>query len=298
MQPFWLDAVCQNGEIWGAVMVFDAQGKVEAAHTYCWRKKWGFPVVVMPPLTPFAGPWLRYPKTDKLQSRHSFEKEVLKKLVAQLPNVFYSSQSFHFSLTNWLPFYWAGYQATPRYTYVIEDLSDLSLVFNNMKSVLRNTIRKAEKLVIVEKSESLSDFYAVNKKTFERQNKVIPYSFSFLEKIDNQLKNKGLRTIYLAKDKLTNEIHGGVYVAKDAQTAYALLIGSDPKLRESGAVSLLLWHALQDASPSLHFDFEGSMMGGVESLFSSFGAAQKPYFIIHKCKNKWVEIARLFLLKK
>ncbi len=298
MQPFWLDAVCQKGEIWDAALAFDGEKNIIGAMTYCHRRKFGLPVIVMPPLTQFVGPWLRYPLTEKLESRYSFEKKVLKELIGQLPSVFYSSQSFHYSLKNWLPFYWLNYEQTTRYTYVFEDLSDLKIIYQNFKDKLRNAIRRAEKSVTIEILVDISAFYEVNKKTFDRQNIPMPYSFDFIKKLDNELTNRNLRTIYFAKDKVTGENHGVIYVVRDAQSAYCIMIGGDTQLRTSGAIPLLLWTAIQDAAPQLIFDFEGTMIQGVENLFSSFGATQMPYFTIHKCKNKWVEMARIFLLKR
>ena len=48
------------------------------------------------------------------------------------------------ALTNWLPFYWAGFQATVRYTYRIEDLSDLDRVRSEFQDHVRRAIRKAQ----------------------------------------------------------------------------------------------------------------------------------------------------------
>ena len=61
----------------------------------------------------------------KYARRLETEKRLLGELIEMLPPFDVFRQCFSPTLTNWLPFYWAGFQATVRYTYRIEDLSDL-----------------------------------------------------------------------------------------------------------------------------------------------------------------------------
>ena len=67
--------------------------------------------------------------------------------------------------------------------------------------------------------------------------------------------------------------------------------GGNPILRNSGAMSLVLWEAIKEAS--LHndrFDFEGSMEKSIEYFFRSFGTTQVPYFNISKVNSKLLNI--------
>ncbi len=55
--------------------------------------------------------------------------------------------------------------------------------------------------------------------------------------------------------------------------------GSDPDLRSSGALSLLMHEAIQFAATvTQRFDFEGSMHEPIERFFRNFGATPKQYF--------------------
>jgi len=61
--------------------------------------------------------------------------------------------------------------------------------------------------------------------------------------------------------------------------------GGNPSLRNSGAHSLILWEAIRYVADYAEtFDFEGSMLPGVERFFREFGAIQTPYFTISKGK--------------
>lgn len=37
--------------------------------------------------------------------------------IDNLPKFDYFNMNFHYSITNWLPFYWRGFKQTTRYTY-------------------------------------------------------------------------------------------------------------------------------------------------------------------------------------
>ena len=85
------------------------------------------------------------------------------------------------------------------------------------------------------------------------------------------------------------QLHAAVFIVWQENSAYYLAGGGNPALRQSGAHSLVMWKAMQEiAAFTDHFDFEGSMIPGVERFFREFGARQTPYFAISKGKlNLW-----------
>lgn len=98
----------------------------------------------------------------------------------------------------------------------------------------------------------------------------------------------------MARDE-HNNIHAAVYIVWDNDSAYYLMGGGDPALRNSGATSLCLWEAIQFASTvSKKFDLEGSMLEPVERFFRGFGTVQKPYFKISKTFDKRMRAAYIF----
>jgi lipid II:glycine glycyltransferase (peptidoglycan interpeptide bridge formation enzyme) len=288
LQYWWLNTVCGNDN-WDVAIV-EKNNKIIASMPYFKTKKMMFNMIFMPKLTQFMGPFLIYPKGQKYERKLSYEKEILTILIEQLPNYDFFYQNFHYSITNWLPFYWKGFKQTTRYTYIIEDTSNLELIFSNFRSNIKTDIKKAQKKVKIEKSLDIGSFYEINKMTFERQNMKIPYTFDFLESIHKECLSHNCSKLYLAKDK-DNIIHAAIYVIWDKTTMYYLLSGGNPKYRNSGATSLLIWEAIKDASKmGLKFDFEGSMIEPIERFFRAFGAKQVPYFQITKAKNKILHI--------
>ena len=88
-------------------------------------------------------------------------------------------------------------------------------------------------------------------------------------------------------------VHSVAYLIWDATTAYFLLAGDDPALRTSGAGVLLAWECIRYASAVLKldcFDFEGSMLPGVERIRVRFGAVQTPYFFVWKYNSRLFEL--------
>ena len=97
----------------------------------------------MPPLTQTMGPYIKYPEGQKYARKLAYEKEMMTNLIDQLPKVDYFCQNFHSSITNWLPFYWKGFEQSTRYSYVISEFNEeIELVFQEN---IRREIKKAKK---------------------------------------------------------------------------------------------------------------------------------------------------------
>lgn len=285
-KDWWLDAVCGDGN-WDVILV-KRGGQIVASMPFYKKRKLFFNIITMPPLSQHIGIWLKYPDNQKYEKKLSYEKEILTEIIERLPKFDLFQQNFHYSLTNWLPFYWNGFKQTTRYTYVIEPLDDLEYIYSQFKSSVRNKILKASRIVTVELTDDVELFYRVNKMTFERQGLSTPYSLDLLKRQDAVLKKHKARTIFLAKDSAAN-IHSALYLIWDAKSAYVHLVGENPALRNSGAGSLLVWEALKYTSNQLGlqtFDFEGSMIEAIERVRRAFGAVQKPYFHISKVNSK------------
>lgn len=297
MQPWWLDAVCQKG-IWDVCLSVDSRGQIEGALIYYQVKLKGLvSAILMPELTPHAGTWLRIRDAEKLK-RHSYNthtKRIVENLIAQLPQVPVYTQKFHYSLTDWQPFYWKGYRNETHYTYLLENIGDIDAVYDNFKGSVRTDIRKAEKTMICKPSNNINLFYSLCEKSFQKQGLRPSFSLKTLEALDNQLKNRQLRKMYIAYDAEGNP-HGGVYIVYGEKTAHYLVGGSDPDKRQSGAITLLLWNALRDAADAglNTFDFEGSMVSSVEFAFRNFGAIQKPFYRISRNSSRFFEVLTLF----
>ncbi len=281
-QPWWLDAVC-GSDNWDILLSMKDSEIIASMPIYI-RKKYGFKYITQPPLTQTNGLWINYPKNQRSDKRLSLEKKVLTNIIEQIEKLKIDEyyQNMEYSFTNWLPFYWKGYRQTTRYTYVIEDLSDLDEVYSNLNTRIRTDIRKADKIVEVKRNCGIEVLFEMNKKNFKKQGKNIPYNLDLLNRIDIGCIERDCRKILYAEDE-DGRIHAVIYLVWDINKMYYLLGGRDPLLRNSGANSLLIWEGMKLASKmGIVFDFEGSMIESVEHFFKGFGAIQKAYFSITK----------------
>ena len=277
-QPWWLEAVAPGR--WGETIVRQGD-QVVARQPYVQRRSYGLSTIVQPPLTQTLGPWLA-PTTGKYARRLDMEKKLLDQLVEQLPSFDHFHMNFSPALTNWLPFYWAGFQASVHYTYRIEDLSDLDRVQSDFQEHVRRGIRKAESLVQVDRDFPLDALLSLDARTYARQGMRPPISPEVVRRLDAACAARGARKILGAVDA-QGRVHAALFVVWDDRTFYALINARDPELQTFGSNTLLYWEAIRLASEvSRVFDFEGSMLAPVEHFFRGFGGIQTPYLSISK----------------
>jgi hypothetical protein len=281
-QPWWLDAVAPGA--WAAVEIRRG-GALQARLPYVMDRRMGLTLLRQPPLTQSLGPWIR-PSEGKYATQLSYQKALYTELIEQLPVHDYFSQTFHYSVENWLPFYWKGFQQTTRYTYMIADLTNLDHVRSEFQKNIRYDIQKASKKLRVHSEYGINKFLDVNELTFSRQGLPLPYSREFVRRLDDACSARSVRKIFFAEDD-GGRVHAAAYIVWDERSAYYLMGGGDPELRTSGATSLVLLEAIKFSHQvSRCFDFEGSVIEPIERFFRAFGARQVPYFHVSRCSRR------------
>jgi Acetyltransferase (GNAT) domain len=269
-QPWWLQAVAPGS--WDAVVAVE-NNEVVGRLPFVRKRRLGLTILSQPPLTPFLGPWVKA-GTGKAHTRLQREHTIFKSLIAALPEHDVYTQNFHYSITNVLPFYWQGFSPSIAYTYVIDDLDDPGKIWAGFRENIRREIRKAERQVVVRGLDDVETFIALNRKTFDRQSMQPPYSPELVRRLDAACSARGVRRIFLAEGA-DGTPHAALYLVWDSESAYYLMSGSDPHLRTSGAMSLLMWEAIKFAGQvTKRFDFEGSMLQPIERFFRAFGGRQ------------------------
>ncbi len=282
LQPWWLDSVCSSSDLNWDVILYKKGEHIWGSFVYITKYKMGFKIMTTPKLTQITGLYIKYPKNQKYSKKISWEKEIMNYFINKLPDFDFVNITFHHSITNWLPFKWAGFKQSTIYTYVIEDLKDLNRVYKNFDHVARNNIKKAIKngIEIVD-SDNIEKFYEVNKITFTNQGIKVPYSLNFIKKLYYEGKrNNSVKMKFAIKD---NRVYSVMLSFYDKKTLYTIAASSDRRINTFGAEYLLYWEMMKFASKKgLSFDFEGSIIESIEKRNRSFGATQKRYFVITK----------------
>jgi len=282
-QAWWLDAVA--GSNWDVVLAKKGD-QVIGALPYVIQKKYGFTLLTQPSLTQTLGPWIK-PTRKSYPKKLAYEKDVLGELADQLPKCDHYRQNWHCDQQNWLPFYWRGFEQTTRYTYRLPLAPGQEQLWKDLQQNIRGDIRKArEREGVIIREGSLEEFLALNKMVFQRQNRPVPYTTEFVACIDAAASGRNARDCLVAEGP-DGKLHAGAYIVRSGNTAYYLLGGGDPELRNSGATSLVLWEAIIRQPETVGvFDFEGSMIEPIERFFRGFGAVQMPYFRVSRSNSK------------
>jgi lipid II:glycine glycyltransferase (peptidoglycan interpeptide bridge formation enzyme) len=283
-QSWWLDAIAQNNY---QILSIKRNEEILAAWPLTFKKIVGLNLIMPPPLMPRLGIMFAPSRKIKYSEKLSDEMSLMSELTSLLPKHTLFYQRFSVEFTNWLPLSWAQFKQTTRYTYVIEDLSDLNRVWENVRYSTKRKINLALKSDIkVVTDLSLDKLLDLNELTFKRQNLNVPYSREHVYRIDEACVKNNARKMFFAVD-VAGQIHAAVYIVYNQKAAYYLIGGADPALNTCGAHFLALWEAIKFAGQVSHsFDFEGSMYENIESVFRGFGAVQKPYMEI--TRGNWL----------
>lgn len=296
-RDWYLDATC--GDAW-EVCLIEADGQIVASMPYLVKKnKLGLKVISRPQFTQTLGPWTRYDNTSEFK-KISQEMVHFDELINQLPKFAYFEQNWHFSKTNWLPFFWRGFSQTTRYTYQIKDISFPEKCYEQFNYAKKKQIKKAEKNLKIRVDLSGSEFYDNLKLTYGKRNLDLFFNrASFLRLYDAViLHDQG--TIITVTDE-NDTIHASLFLIYDEMSTYNLISSIDPDHKSSGASTYVVWEAIKYMSNKTKiFDFEGSMEKGIENSFRQFGTTQVPYFSISKkiSKAKQLKFALNAIVKK
>ena len=290
-KSWYLDAVC--GESGWDILMIKKGSEIAATMPILKKKQFGFSLSRMPLITPCLGPYF----SRKFRSVKQQEK-LMRVFIEQLPKFDFFDQNFHPAITNWLPFYWEGFEATVRYSFLIDLSQTLEEISQKISSNYRNNkITKAQKSIRIVSDRSLEEFYDVQKMTFEKQQMRVPYSFDFVKNFDSVLEKENARKVFFGIDE-NEQIHSVAYLTWDEETAYFQMTGSDPIFRNSGAGVLIIWESIKYAKEILgkqQFDFCGSVIEGIAKVRQEFGAEQVPYFNLKNFGSRFLEI--LYKLK-
>lgn len=285
-----MEAVCE-GKLWDVALAFDGD-RPTGAMPYHYGRKGCLMYVVQPQLTQFSGPVFFYPQGISESHRLDFEKHTVAQLLQQVegrkPSVFL--QNLSPAVTNWLPFYWAGYKQTTRYTYRIPDIRDPQRVFDAFDAEKRQRkIRRYEAVTSVRfdmAADAFADFHA---SYWAAKGKRDVLDKRLIERVCRTATGRGNGVIASLFDG-EGRLLMARFVAYDGRCAYSLMSAQDMSLHKNGHSETLFWELIKYLSDkTLAFDFEGSMDEGIEYFYRSFGAVQTPFFEISKYGNPLVE---------
>lgn len=271
-QPWWLDIVAPGQ--WEEALVTDSEGGVLARMPYVKQGR----RVIMPELTQTLGIWM----VPEVMADYGAQKQVMHEIFGRFAGCRSVVQALSPGNDYVLPLRWLGCRMEPCFTYRLEDLSDCEALYQNFNKTAKKNIKYARNKVTVFDQTAPETLWALLDKTFEAQNRKNPMSKELVLRIVQTCEETGHGKYLEARDSDGN-VHSCAYFVYDEQVCYYLLGASDSRFRGSGAQSLILWEGIQFAAQhSKVFDFEGSMVEGIENFFRQFGGRCTPYYTVSK----------------
>ena len=174
-----------------------------------------------------------------------------------------------------LPFRWLGYRIEPTFSYRINGIENIESVREKYgKTVIKNIKAAKRRIVIDEDSKEYESLVELQDMTYKRQGRSNPIRGDFSIEVMKKASENGNGKLLIARDE-EGIPHSAGFFLFDDRTCYYLLGGQNPEFKSDGSQNLLLDAAISFAGTvSQNFDFEGSMVEGIENFFRQFGGNQ------------------------
>lgn len=173
-------------------------------------------------------------------------------------------------------------EAKVSFTYLIDLKKNLTEIESNMNSKLKNAIKNSYKSTYtLDYNLEFNEFNDVIEKTFKRQGGSSPFNKDFLQNFVEKLKEKNaIKLIGIKNDNNLMSVAGIIY---DEHCCSLILNGYDNELIERDANERLIFECIKFAKEngSKIFDFEGSMIHGIDSFYRKFGGVHTSYLKIY-----------------
>ena len=272
LEPEWHAVIVRSNDIIHAVMPFTL------------KKKAGITYSTQPVFTQYWGIMFRRAEANTAKSFEQKRQWVKLIIKALPPDIRLFNYNFSPAFDYPLPFFWNGFTVSPRYSNHIDLDRSIDDLWSNISEKARGHIRKVEKDgVTVRIGHEIDEVVRIFRKAKEQKIKNMTDSnYKAIRDIAHHYAQKDMCYTIIANDAAGKPIAGTIYF-KFRDTTIHFLGSTDPEYKGRGAMSLIIWKALQNARDnSKTFDFEGSMIEPVEQFFLSFGSTPVPYLSIVK----------------
>jgi hypothetical protein len=214
------------------------------------------------------------------QKVESKKMELARQIIEKIKHIRTFDYTFHPNFINWLPFYWAGYKQTTKYSYRLKYylIKDIKKQFT---SKLRNEIKRIEKNNFkIDSKNYFNSYFDIIDSTFKKQGGKSPFSekdllqfFILLE----ERKSINFMNLIDIKDNLL----AFTITVFDRKCAYLIFSGYNSNFHIHGVQEYLIFHTIEYYNHKIdYFDFEGSMIKEIESFYRKFGGELVEYYQI------------------
>ena len=283
------------GDAWDVLLSYGSDGEVRGFLCYQMCRKFGFRAILPQLITLYQGVWVIYPDDISNAHRDVVQREVYEDLAFQLDSlgVGLYEQSFHYSQFDVEAFIDHGYRHSERYTYILDNITDVKPVIDNLPIKKRSRLRSARYRALTLCTDMPSvEFYRSFREELRMRGEKIMYSEEYFLSLYNAAKEHGGCQILSLKDSEGN-VHSALWVVWDAMSSYALVLYINPKFKSDGSSYGIYIEAMKYLSDKTQvFDFNGSMIPPVAQRNEMLSGRKVPYMTLQKINNPILKIWR------
>ena len=266
-ESWWLDIVAPGK--WSDAVVKDGD-RVIARLPYVFDKG----VITNPTYTQTLGIWMdpSLREKDKGGSNIHKQKELIGELIAQLPKSKRISIILDHSQSYILPFRWLDFRIEPTFSYRIRGVNEIDVRTELYGKTVKKNIKAASRHVSIDTDcDDLEILVNMQDKTYKRQGRSNPVDRNVTLDIMKKTVEQGHGKLLVARGE-DGRAHSAGFFIFDERICYYLLGGFDPEFNSDGSQNLLLDAGIEFAQGvSRDFDFEGSMVEGIENFYRQYG---------------------------
>jgi hypothetical protein len=290
-QPWWLDAVCPGQ--WDVILIERNDRVIASFPFYKTKIRNIFTHIGMPPLTQKLGPYIVY-DVNKIteDKRINYEHEIYGEIINRIPQCDEIVVNFDQKYKIWLPFYWKGFKQTTKYSYILDKITDHDYIIQGYAKSKKQPIQKAKQKLELKYDLSKDVFYDYFMAVIHERNECVSFSRELFTRLYNAVYAHGAGRVFYCIDK-ENNIHAINMTVWDTESAYYLLAMRKKEYNTSGGSEYLVDETIKYVAQFVNrFDFEGSMIKGVEESYRRYGAHQTEYYQISIVTNFFLGLYR------
>jgi hypothetical protein len=289
-EDWWLEAATSGNY---SVAEVAAGGKVVGRLPFEPRRRWGISGIWTPPLTPFLGPGIDEGEGSG-NNRHLRRIEITRELIHKLPHTPWQCIRCHRGTTDVIAFQEQAFKTYAQFTYEIAP-APVDVLWREMRNKTRNVIRRARENLQVSELHDVEKFARAYVRHLEARHILNTLDLTAARRVFAAALERNRGRILTATND-SDEIVAANFCAWDATTCFYLACTRNAAAG-NGAISLLLWEAIQDAAvKGLFFDFAGLGTSGSVLHYAGFGGTVGARFVAVRASGVGRMVARARLL--
>lgn len=279
----YMDIIRPDWKAW----IISNQGEWLAVMPFCENRRWRYRSIPQPMFAQHWGTFFKPMGDISPRKQLTLKKDILEKITEEMKDIHLVVQNFSPAFDYPLPFFWAGFDLKTRYTYQLALPNDMAELRDGLSPSLRRRIQQTIKagytVEVLTDHQEMTRLFVENRESGHNIAGDRPEDYETITRLGAYLDASGWGKTLAIRDNSGRLMAASTFVTFEQKGMY-LMGAIHPQHSHPGAGARLMWEGIRHCveKDCQVFDFEGSMIPGVEEFFRKFGAIPVPYLQIHK----------------